>query len=139
MKGSYLLLLKLDQRTVIKDRWILEAGLYAYVGSGMGDLLARVARHLRRDKKKHWHIDYLLAYAKLVGVIMLPSEQRLEEEISSALSKRFEGPEGFGSSDLKVKTNLYRLDDLDGFFAIVKDVFRTRLGEWSDGSARKAR
>ncbi|WP_448521975.1 GIY-YIG nuclease family protein [Pseudothermotoga sp.] len=138
MKGSYLLLLKLDQKVSIKH-WTLEAGIYVYVGSAMGDLSTRVARHLRKHKRKHWHIDYLLEHAEVLSVIMLPSERRLEEEISSALSKKFDGPKGFGSSDLKVKTNLYRLDDLDEFFKILKDTVRTRLGEWPDGSARETR
>jgi Uri superfamily endonuclease len=56
---------------------------------------------------------------------MLPSERRLEEEISSALSKKFDGPEGFGSSDLKVKTNLYKLNDLNEFFKIVEEMVQT--------------
>jgi Uri superfamily endonuclease len=124
MRGSYLLLLRLDQKVSIKH-WIIEAGIYVYVGSAMGDLSARVARHLRKNKRKHWHIDYLLEHAKVLSVVMLPSERRLEEEISSALSKKFDGPEGFGSSDLKVKTNLYKLNDLNEFFKIVEEMVQT--------------
>jgi Uri superfamily endonuclease len=124
MRGSYLLLLRLDQKVSIKH-WTLEAGIYVYVGSAMGDLSARVARHLRKNKRKHWHIDYLLEHAKVLSVVMLPSERRLEEEISSALSKKFDGPEGFGSSDLKVKTNLYKLNDLNEFFKIVEEMVQT--------------
>ena len=37
------------------------AGLYAYTGSALRNLEARVSRHLARAKKMHWHIDYLLA------------------------------------------------------------------------------
>ena len=37
------------------------AGLYVYTGSAKRNLDARVARHIRRDKPLHWHIDYLLA------------------------------------------------------------------------------
>jgi Uri superfamily endonuclease len=124
MRGSYLLLLRLDQKVSIKH-WTIEAGIYVYVGSAMGDLSARVARHLRKNKRKHWHIDYLLEHAKVLSVVMLPSERRLEEEISSALSKKFDGPEGFGSSDLKVKTNLYKLNDLNEFFKIVEEMAQT--------------
>jgi Uri superfamily endonuclease len=124
MRGSYLLLLRLDQKVSIKH-WTIEAGIYVYVGSAMGDLSARVARHLRKNKRKHWHIDYLLEHAKVLSVVMLPSERRLEEEISSALSKKFDGPEGFGSSDLKVKTNLYKLNDLNEFFKIVEEMVQT--------------
>ncbi len=119
MKGTYLLVLKLEYGVSIKDRWRLEPGLYAYVGSAMNDLVARVSRHLRKEKKKHWHIDHLLEHAKILSVIMIPSELRLEESLSLALSERFDGPVGFGSSDLKVKTNLYRVDQIDELFKVI--------------------
>ena len=37
------------------------AGRYIYTGSAKRNIEARIARHLRRDKRLHWHIDYLLA------------------------------------------------------------------------------
>ena len=37
------------------------AGRYVYTGSARRHLEARIARHLRPEKKAHWHIDYLLA------------------------------------------------------------------------------
>ena len=45
-------------------------GRYVYTGSALRNLEARIARHLRKDKRLHWHIDYLLAAseAKVVGV-----------------------------------------------------------------------
>lgn len=119
MKGAYLLLIRLDQKVSIKDRWVLEAGLYVYVGSAMNGLLQRVARHLKKEKRKHWHIDYLLERAKILGAIMLPSEESLEESISKMLAEKFDGPRGFGSSDLKVRTNLYRVSDVNEFFAVL--------------------
>lgn len=121
MKGAYLLVLKLEYGVSIKDRWRLEPGLYVYVGSAMNDLVARVSRHLWKEKKKHWHIDHLLEHARILSVIMIPSELRLEESLSLALSKRFDGPAGFGSSDLKVKTNLYRVDEIGELFKVVSD------------------
>lgn len=114
-----MLLLSVEREIFIKDRWVLEPGLYVYVGSAMNDLALRVSRHLRKRKKKHWHIDYLLERAKVLSVIMLPSKRKIEEEISLLLSTKFDGPKGFGSSDLKVKTNLYKLNDLNEFFKIV--------------------
>lgn len=114
-----MLLIDLKDRISILDRWTLEPGLYVYVGSAMNDLALRVSRHLRKRKKKHWHIDYLLERAKVLSVIMLPSKRKIEEEISLLLSTKFDGPKGFGSSDLKVKTNLYKLNDLNEFFKIV--------------------
>jgi Uri superfamily endonuclease len=37
------------------------AGHYVYTGSAKLNIEARIARHLRQDKKLKWHIDYLLA------------------------------------------------------------------------------
>lgn len=42
----------------------LPAGDYVYTGSARRNLEARIARHCRRNKKLHWHIDYLLAAAE---------------------------------------------------------------------------
>jgi Uri superfamily endonuclease len=37
------------------------AGRYVYTGSAKRNIEARIARHLRQDKKLNWHIDFLLA------------------------------------------------------------------------------
>ncbi len=37
------------------------AGSYVYTGSARRNIEARIARHLRNEKKLKWHIDYLLA------------------------------------------------------------------------------
>jgi Uri superfamily endonuclease len=44
---------------------LFPAGSYVYVGSawGPGGLAARLQRHLRGADKRHWHIDYLRAWA----------------------------------------------------------------------------
>ncbi|CAN1518209.1 COG1833 Uri superfamily endonuclease [Methylophilaceae bacterium] len=36
------------------------AGHYIYTGSAKRNIEARIARHLAKDKKLRWHIDYLL-------------------------------------------------------------------------------
>ena len=45
-------------------------GRYIYTGSARRNIAARVARHLSRDKRLRWHIDYLLAdpSARVVAV-----------------------------------------------------------------------
>lgn len=40
------------------------AGDYTYTGSALRNMEARISRHLSRDKKLKWHIDYLLAAAE---------------------------------------------------------------------------
>lgn len=37
------------------------AGRYVYTGSAKRNLEARIARHMREEKRCHWHIDHLLA------------------------------------------------------------------------------
>jgi len=46
------------------------SGRYIYTGSAIRNLGARIARHLRREKRLRWHIDYLLAVpeAAVTGV-----------------------------------------------------------------------
>jgi len=53
----------------------LERGRYAYVGSaqGSGGLKARVSRHLRTEKRMHWHVDYLAAVLPVTHVIAAAS------------------------------------------------------------------
>lgn len=119
MKGAYLLIIELDREITIKNRWNLKAGLYVYVGSAMSGLIQRISRHMKKDKREHWHIDHLLRHGRILSVIMFPSEKRLEEEISRYLSRVLDGPRGFGSSDLKVRTNLYKIEKLGEFFQLL--------------------
>lgn len=75
------------------------AGRYVYTGSAKRNLEARVRRHLSRDKRLHWHIDYLLA-APGVGV----AEVRRFTTAECALNRRTEGTlpvPGFGASDCR--------------------------------------
>jgi sugar fermentation stimulation protein A len=111
-RGSYLLLLKLEQEKKIavgrlgrRNFW---RGYYIYVGSAMRHLTARMARHGRKHKKPHWHIDYLTQEADGLASLPVRSSQRLECEMAQALSLILEqGPAGFGSSDCPCFTHLF--------------------------------
>ncbi|WP_297474984.1 DUF123 domain-containing protein [Thermococcus sp.] len=113
MKGSYLLVMRLYKDAIVRTKareFNLKGGYYVYVGSAMNSLEKRVTRHFSKEKKFHWHIDYLLREAELLRAYLIPSEERLEERLSLEVS-RFGGPvEGFGAGDVKVSTNLYRFD-----------------------------
>jgi Uri superfamily endonuclease len=84
LRGTYALFLHLEHDTPIVvgrlGTFHFPAGYYIYVGSalGGGGLSARLARHYRQQKKLHWHIDYLLAHARIVGVRTDASGERLE-------------------------------------------------------------
>lgn len=37
-------------------------GFYVYTGSAKKNMDTRIKRHLKKHKKKHWHIDYLTSH-----------------------------------------------------------------------------
>jgi histidyl-tRNA synthetase len=80
----------------------LAAGRYAYGGSarGPGGIRARLGRHLVLKKKKHWHVDYLRAAARVAGAAAFMQEGecglvRRLLELPGALAPL----PGFGSTD----------------------------------------
>ncbi|MDV3103363.1 GIY-YIG nuclease family protein [Thermococcus waiotapuensis] len=113
MKGSYLLVIRLDGDRKIKTKareFPLKKGYYVYVGSAMNSLEKRVRRHFSKEKRPHWHIDYLLEEAELLRAYLIPSGERLEEKLSLEVAKHGEPVEGFGAGDVKVSANLYRFE-----------------------------
>jgi Uri superfamily endonuclease len=118
-RGSYVLLMRLDAPRMLAvgrlGRFDFPAGLYAYVGSaqGSGGLRARVGRHLRADKRAHWHVDALTAHAAIVAVWAVESAERLEcawARILRGMDGVEEPAGGFGASDCACRTHLFRLD-----------------------------
>ena len=111
MKGSYILLLKLHKprRIPIGKLGILDftKGFYAYVGSALNGLEARVSRHFKLSKKHHWHIDYLLDWADIYETVLIPSEVRLECTLVRALNEELPCIRGFGSSDCDCHGHLF--------------------------------
>jgi len=114
-KGSYILLIKLPEEKELEIGSLgvfeFEPGLYFYVGSGMNGLDKRVGRHLSDDKKKHWHIDYLLDEAEVVATVKFRTKERIECDLSNIVSEiADEIPvAGFGSSDCPCKTHLFKI------------------------------
>ena len=111
MKGSYLIIAEMDanKRAPIGKLGEVEfnKGFYVYVGSALNGLEPRIQRHLRENKKTHWHIDYLLKHATVRDVFY--KENIIKEEC--VIAKKFEGtlPSilGFGCSDCKCKSHLF--------------------------------
>jgi len=75
------------------------AGRYVYTGSATRNPDARIARHLRSDKRLHWHIDYLLA-APGVRVVAVERSRRGECALNRAVRGRIVVG-GFGASDCR--------------------------------------
>jgi len=100
--GAYALLILLDAPLLARARGrsaALEPGRYIYCGSakGPGGIAARLARHMRQEKRAHWHADQLTGAGRTSGAWVAPGgdECRLNSELAG-LPTPFEG---FGSSD----------------------------------------
>ncbi len=111
-RGSYLLLLRLDAPARIAvgrlGEVAFETGWYVYVGSAMTNLTARMARHLRRPKTFHWHVDALRAAAVECMVLPIRSSRRDECAVARALSAILTPVSpGFGCSDCGCPTHLF--------------------------------
>lgn len=113
MKGSYCLIINIKKDTEIKIGRKLgiinfKKGCYVYVGSAMNSLESRVKRHLSDNKKKHWHIDYLLLNknSEIEKVYTKESCEKLECEIAKKIIENEESIADFGCSDCKCHSHL---------------------------------
>ncbi|MCK4896304.1 MAG: GIY-YIG nuclease family protein [Candidatus Heimdallarchaeota archaeon] len=119
LKGTYLLFIKIIESVEIRIRgktFFLNGGYYIYIGSafGAGGLSSRLHRHLRKIKKKHWHIDQITTskFSEIIGIGVL-----LKQRVECVLSKIIEDIEktvpitGFGNSDCEKKctSHLFRV------------------------------
>ena len=115
MKGSYVLLIQLPEEQTITIGSLkaiyFPRGYYAYVGSAMGGFKSRLNRHLKSNKKPHWHIDYLLQKASITEIILSETKDRAECAIAQALSHQFDSVPGFGCSDCKCHSHLFFATD----------------------------
>lgn len=115
--GSYALIMRLSAPAVFDvghlGRYEFESGWYAYAGSarGPGGLAARLQRHLRARKSKHWHLDYLRPHAAPVAVWYTLGEAKHECSWARALAElpgaSVPAPR-FGASDCSCSTHLIR-------------------------------
>ena len=126
MNGNYVLIIKLAHS---KDILVGKLGyihfpqaFYAYVGSAMNGFEARLPHHLRKKKKPHWHIDYLLAQADIEEILLCQVEETMECFLAQALAEVFQFITDFGSSDCKCHSHLYFADKKDRLKAKVVEV-----------------
>jgi len=118
VKGVYVLVVRVSSPTEIKigslGKLGFKPGLYAYVGSAQNNLDLRVARHKRKDKPVHWHIDYLLKNpaATVSDVFIKPSDKSEECRIADLLAHNcIESLGGFGCSDCNCPSHMFRIRD----------------------------
>ncbi|MCJ2178935.1 DUF123 domain-containing protein [Novosphingobium album (ex Hu et al. 2023)] len=80
------------------------SGWLVYAGSarGGGGIGARLRRHLRQDKKVHWHVDELTNAAARISALAIPGGSECEIVDRLLASGLFETAlVGFGSSDCR--------------------------------------
>lgn len=119
-RGSYCLCISVERELTVEvgalGRRVFPRGRYIYVGSAMGGLEARISRHLDTSRGVvraiHWHIDYLLREAgvRVEGVYAVASDERSECAIAAAISRRGDPVKGFGCSDCRCESHLFRVE-----------------------------
>ncbi len=118
-RGTYALIILLPRAKTIRigalGVFSFPRGYYIYIGSALNGLSARIARHCRNEKKRFWHIDYLLEHAYVTDVWSRENTARLEcKWARSALAlpnARIVAPR-FGASDCNCAAHLVHLTDL---------------------------
>jgi Uri superfamily endonuclease len=119
VKGVYVLIIQVDKDVDLNvgalGKLRFEKGVYAYVGSAQTNLEKRINRHFKKEKRKFWHIDYLLdnEAAKIAKVFFKQANKTKECEIAEVIGERGEPIAGFGCSDCKCKSHLFQLKDYE--------------------------
>ena len=140
--GTYAVVFECQRKAIVQVGRLgsleVRPGVYLYVGSafGPGGVRARVLRHCRRDKPKHWHIDYLAEALEPLSVFVSYTGERLEHRWADAVGELpgVSSVKGFGCSDCSCKSHLFyaaRSSDLQHFARAL----RGGTQSWSVGQA----
>ncbi|MBN1784931.1 MAG: GIY-YIG nuclease family protein [Candidatus Bathyarchaeota archaeon] len=144
-QGTYTLLLHVQKQVTVtigslgKQRF--PVGYYSYTGSAMGkraSLKNRIARHLRKEKRCFWHIDYLLdnENVSVEAVVTAETSQKVECEINQHTKTMMDAKiqaKGFGSSDCQrnCRSHLLFFPDAENVDLLVQNLvtgFRSMSG-----------
>jgi len=117
VRGVYLLIISIIKPVQIQvgalGNIFFKKGIYAYVGSAQNSLEKRVERHLKKVKRKFWHIDYLLENknVKILQVFYKVAEKSDECKLAEEIGKKGTAIINFGSSDCNCKSHLFQLNN----------------------------
>ena len=118
MKGIYCLVINVKKIIELKigalGKIKFKKGMYVYVGSAQNNLKKRIQRHLSKNKKLRWHIDYLLKNKNVKIEKTVYKKACKEEECKTAyLFSKFDRLiKNFGSSDCNCHSHLFKLISL---------------------------
>jgi Uri superfamily endonuclease len=130
-RGSYILLIEISQGVCMEIGALgpleFPQGFYAYCGSALGGLATRINRHLRREKKLRWHVDYLLEEGRVRGMMFAVTNERFECQLAKGLGHAFNNYLGFGSSDCQCPSHLFFSGELPVLQEKASEVFKGLL------------
>ncbi len=115
MGFSYVVVMELLEDATIEvgrlGNIFFKKGFYVYVGSAPSE--KRLERHLRKEKKKFWHIDYFLEKAEIRRIYI---SGKKECEVARSINLPY--VDGFGSSDCGCPSHLFYVSNMDEFTGI---------------------
>ncbi len=82
-------------------------GFYLYIGSAKNGLNARLRRHLSRNKKLFWHIDYLLSSDSVRIEDIWAGDRKECQTAREFLKQGYNFINRFGSSDCRCISHLF--------------------------------
>ncbi len=133
LKGVYVLVVQLTNNADVNIGALgtkyFAKGSYAYVGSAQVNLEKRISRHLRKEKRRFWHIDYLLdnQAAKILKVLFKEATKTEECKIAWEISRQNEAIVGFGCSDCNCRSHLFLINDQNLVFVDLKELKTSEL------------
>jgi Uri superfamily endonuclease len=119
VKGVYVLVISVGKDIKVNvgalGTLVFKKGVYAYVGSAQSNVEKRIGRHLKKAKKKFWHVDYLLAHrpVKIVRVFYREVGKSEECKIARKMNENGVPVLNFGCSDCSCLSHLFMLHDFD--------------------------
>ncbi len=110
---SYMLFMNINKNLSLRigklGKLRFDKGKYIYVGSARKGLNNRIQRHLAKNKRLFWHIDYLTIRSEVY--IYNVGFSNIEEcRLAQFLSKRLEVIPKFGCSDCHCKGHLFKYE-----------------------------
>jgi len=117
IKGIYVLFISVKRDIFVKvgalGKIKFSQGTYAYIGSAQNGIKKRVKRHLKKEKRKFWHIDYLLGEksTRIEKVAYQKAPKEEECRIAQALSQIGKPIREFGCSDCPCSSHLFKIEE----------------------------
>ena len=117
MKAIYVLIIQVSKDINVNvgalGTTAFAKGTYAYVGSAQTNMEQRIKRHLQSEKRKFWHIDYLLDNnaAKILKIFFKKAAKPEECKTAKAIGAKGKPTRGFGCSDCNCKSHLFHIEN----------------------------